>query len=80
VKNDVSRRLTQRQNQIVAMFKLGSSDRRTANVLGLTEGAVTAHSHYRTIGVFEPYPIDRAVLCMAAVLRNSLKPGEKPKI
>jgi two-component system response regulator DegU len=50
---DFSKRLTPRQNQIVAMLKLGSTNRQIAHVLGLSEGAVKGHLYriYRTIGV-----------------------------
>jgi DNA-binding NarL/FixJ family response regulator len=50
---DFSKRLTRRQNQIVAMLKLGSTNRQIAHVLGLTEATVKGHLHriYRTIGV-----------------------------
>jgi DNA-binding NarL/FixJ family response regulator len=53
VKADFSKRLTRRQNQIVAMLKLGSTNRQIAQVLGLTEGTVKGHLHriFRTIGV-----------------------------
>jgi two-component system nitrate/nitrite response regulator NarL len=46
-------RLTSRQNQIVAMLKIGSSNREIADVLGLSEGTIKVHLHriYRKIGV-----------------------------
>ena len=52
-KTDFSKRLTRRQNQIVAMLKLGSTNRQIAHVLGLTEATVKGHLHrnFRTIGV-----------------------------
>lgn len=52
-KTDVSKRLTRRQNQIVAMLKLGSTNRQIAHVLGLTESAVKGHLYriFRTMGV-----------------------------
>jgi len=52
-KADFSKRLTRRQNQIVAMLKLGSTNRQIAHVLGLTEATVKGHLHriFRTIGV-----------------------------
>jgi DNA-binding NarL/FixJ family response regulator len=45
-------RLTLRQNQIVAMLKIGSSNKEIAHVLGLSEGTIKVHLHriYR-IGV-----------------------------
>jgi two-component system response regulator DegU len=52
-KTDFSKRLTRRQNQIVAMLKLGSTNRQIGHVLGLSEGAVKGHLYriYRTMGV-----------------------------
>lgn len=46
-------RLTQRQHQIVAMLKIGSSNREIAHVLGLSEGTVKVHLHrlYQKAGV-----------------------------
>jgi len=49
----LSRRLTLRQNQIVAMLKVGSSNKEIANILGLTEGTIKVHLHriYQRTGV-----------------------------
>jgi two-component system nitrate/nitrite response regulator NarL len=46
-------RLTSRQNQIVAMLKIGSSNREIAQVLGLSEGTIKVHLHriYQRMGV-----------------------------
>lgn len=46
-------RLTLRQNQIVAMLKIGSSNKEIAHVLGLSEGTIKVHLHriYQRIGV-----------------------------
>jgi DNA-binding NarL/FixJ family response regulator len=48
-----SQRLTLRQNQIVAMLKIGSSNKEIAHVLGLSEGTIKVHLHriYQWIGV-----------------------------
>lgn len=48
-----SQRLTLRQNQIVAMLQVGSSNRQIAQVLGLSEGTIKVHLHriYQRIGV-----------------------------
>ena len=48
-----SQRLTLRQNQIVAMLKIGSSNKEIAHVLGLSEGTIKVHLHriYQRIGV-----------------------------
>jgi DNA-binding NarL/FixJ family response regulator len=45
--------MTLRQNQNVAMFKIGPSNRQIARVPGLSEGTVKMHLHRidRTIGV-----------------------------
>ena len=45
--------LTFRQNQIVTMLKLGSSNREIARVLGVSEGTVKVHLHriFQRIGV-----------------------------
>jgi two-component system nitrate/nitrite response regulator NarL len=45
--------LTSRQKQIVAMLKVGSSNREIARILGLTEGTIKVHLHriYQKIGV-----------------------------
>jgi two-component system nitrate/nitrite response regulator NarL len=40
-----SQRLTLRQNQIVGMLKIGSSNREIAHVLGLSEGTIKVHLH-----------------------------------
>jgi DNA-binding NarL/FixJ family response regulator len=47
------RHLTARQKQIVAMLKLGASNREIARVLGVTEGTVKVHLHriFKRIGV-----------------------------
>ena len=47
-----SQRLTLRQNQIVAMLKIGSSNKEIAHVLGLSEGTIKVHLHriYQRIG------------------------------
>ena len=48
-----SERLTSRQNQIVSMLKIGSSNKEIAQVLGLSEGTIKVHLHriYQRIGV-----------------------------
>jgi two-component system nitrate/nitrite response regulator NarL len=48
-----SRRLTSRQNQIVAMLKIGSSNKEIAHILGLSEGTIKVHLHriYQRMGV-----------------------------
>src|SRR5713226_7200481 len=47
------RHLTFRQNQIVTMLKIGSSNREIARVLGVSEGTIKVHLHriYQRIGV-----------------------------
>ena len=47
------RPLTSRQNQIVSMLKIGSSNREIARVLGVSEGTVKVHLHriFQRIGV-----------------------------
>ncbi len=49
----LGQRLTSRQNQIVAMLKIGSSNKEIASVLRLSEGTIKVHLHriYRRIGV-----------------------------
>ena len=49
----LSRELTLRQNQIVAMLKIGSSNKEIAQVLGLSEGTIKVHLHriYQRVGV-----------------------------
>jgi two-component system nitrate/nitrite response regulator NarL len=53
VNSDFGSRLTSRQSQIVAMLKIGSSNKKIADVLGLSEGTIKVHLHriYRKIGV-----------------------------
>ena len=47
------RHLTARQQQIVAMLKLGASNRQIARALGVTEGTIKVHLHriFQRIGV-----------------------------
>jgi two-component system, NarL family, nitrate/nitrite response regulator NarL len=52
-RSDAKRHLTFRQNQIVTMLKIGSSNREIARVLGVSEGTIKVHLHriYQRIGV-----------------------------
>lgn len=60
-----SQRLTLRQNQIVAMLKIGSSNKEIAHVLRLSEGTIKVHLHriYQRIGVLQPHSIGCPVIC-----------------
>ena len=52
-RSGAKRHLTFRQNQIVTMLKIGSSNREIARVLGVSEGTIKVHLHriYQRIGV-----------------------------
>lgn len=49
----LGQQLTLRQKQIVAMLKIGSSNKEIAQVLGLSEGTIKVHLHriYQRVGV-----------------------------
>ena len=52
-RSGAKRHLTFRQNQIVTMLKIGSSNREIARALGVSEGTIKVHLHriYQRIGV-----------------------------
>jgi two-component system, NarL family, nitrate/nitrite response regulator NarL len=75
-------RLTSRQNQIVAMLKIGSSNREIADVLGLSEGTIKVHLHriYRKIGVSNRTQLAARSFATELGTRWGPKSGDKRKI
>jgi two-component system nitrate/nitrite response regulator NarL len=76
------RPLTFRQNQIVTMLKIGSSNREIARVLGLSEGTVKVHLHriFQRIGVANRTQLAAHPLAGAQAALPNLSPGEIRKI
>jgi len=76
------RHLTFRQNQIVTMLKIGSSNREIARVLGVSEGTIKVHLHriYQRIGVSNRTQLATQSFTTEKALAPLLKPGEFRKI
>lgn len=76
------RPLTLRQNQIVKMLKIGSSNREIARVLGLAEGTVKVHLHriFQRVGVANRTQLAAHPLAGTQAALPNLRPGEIRKI
>ena len=76
------RPLTFRQNQIVTMLKIGSSNREIARVLGVSEGTVKVHLHriFQRIGVTNRTQLAAHSFASEQITTPSRKAGESRKI
>ena len=76
------RQLTFRQNQIVTLLKLGSSNREIARVLGVSEGTIKVHLHriFQRLGVANRTQLAAQSFEIEQAIRPSLKRSESRKI
>jgi DNA-binding NarL/FixJ family response regulator len=76
------RQLTSRQNQIVTLLKLGSSNREIARVLGVSEGTIKVHLHriFQRLGVANRTQLAAQSFEIEQAIRPGLKRSESRKI
>ncbi len=77
-----NRPLTFRQNQIVTMLKIGSSNREIARVLGVAEGTIKVHLHriFQRIGVANRTQLAALSFAAEQAIAPDRKPGVSRKI
>jgi DNA-binding NarL/FixJ family response regulator len=76
------RHLTFRQNQIVTMLKIGSSNREIARVLGVSEGTIKVHLHriFQRFGVVNRTQLAAQSVAADQIVTPTPKTGELRKM